>query len=212
MRKHLRFVLVMVALCIGLVAVGVLTTCLETAKAAPQVAVRPLAPYFAHLDVVGVAADTWYILVDLSDSTNFPHYRTNNIVLKQLGYTGVLSEATQFDVRFGVVGSVDNTETYVEFFHTMHGLRTTQFDERWTLPEHGLNLYVSSDDTAYFVATREITTTVAVTTTTVLDSPVYESGVVTPTVGVGDIVMYLKEVVVADNAIDISVGVAYDTE
>lgn len=209
MRKYLRFVFMALAICIGLAGTGLL---LETLSASPQEVVRPLAPYYAHLDVTDVDASTWYVLVDLSDSTNFPHYGTNNIVLKQLCYTGVLSEAGHFDARFGVVSSVGITESDVEFFHTKHMIEAVQFDEKWTLPEHGLNLYVSSDDTIYFVASREITTTGGITTTLALESPVTESDVVTTYAGIGDIVMYLEEVDVADNAIDISVGVAYDTE
>ena len=39
-------------------------------------------PYLAVLQYEAVAASTAYVLVDLSDSTNFRHLLTNAIVLK----------------------------------------------------------------------------------------------------------------------------------
>jgi len=61
------------------------------------------------------------------------------------------------------------------------------------------------------VATEEYTLTVAVTTTTALESPVTEAGVITTYAEVGDIIMYVEEVD-AGGHIDLSVGVAYDTQ
>lgn len=172
----------------------------------------PRIPYFAYLEIADLEASTWYILVDLSDEENFPHVGTTVINLKQLNYTGVLSEATHWDMHFGVVGELGDSTTYVEWFHVAHRVRNTQFDEKWTLPEHGLNLALDSSDELRFVATTEFTNTAAVTTTTALESPVTESGVVTTTAGDGDLILYVEEIESGGYFEHLSLGVAYDTE
>lgn len=219
--KYLRIMAVLLALAMGLVltvtVVGLFG--LQHTELAEDVVVvesqalaGPKVPYYAFLDIEDLETSTWYSLVDLDNRTNFPHYRANSVVLKQLHYTGVLSDALHFDVRFGVVITMGDDASLIDWFHVSHRVRATQFDEKWTLPEHGLNLYVNTtNEDLGFVATKEYTTTVAVTTTTALESPVTESGVVTIYAEVGDIIMYVEEVD-AGGHIDLSVGVAYDTQ
>jgi len=217
--KHLRWLTILLALALALAALSAVLGALGTAKPDDMVELPPIeaqalagpkVPYYAFLDVEDLEASSWYSLVDLDDRTNFPHYQINSAVLKQLHYTGVLSDATHWDLQFGVVCAISDNGADVEWFHTSHRVRATQFDEKWTLPEHGLNLVVTSEK-IQFVATEEYTLTVAVTTTTALESPVTEAGVITTYAEVGDIIMYVEEVD-AGGHIDLSVGVAYDTQ
>ena len=221
--KHSKFLAVLLALIVGLVSTLVVVGLFEMQNAEladdvvvmeSQAVVGPKVPYYAFLEIEDQTASTWYVLVDLDDRTNFPHYQTNSAILKQLSYTGVLSEADHWDMRFGVVCALSDNGADVKWFHTAHRVRNTQFDASLELPEHGLNLVVdTSDEDLQFVATKEYTLTTAITTTTALESPVTESGVITTFAEVGDILMYVSEDDGApDPGIDLSVGVAYDTD
>lgn len=211
--KRLKWLIVLLAVALGLGFTSAILGILRSADASPAaIGPRPLVPHFAFLEVDDLTASTWYSLVDLSDVTNFPHIGTNSIVLKQLHYTGVLSAAGHIDLKFGVVITMGDEASLVKWFHTSHRVRTTQFDEKWTLPEHGLNLYVNETaEELRFVATTEYTTTVAITTTTALESPVTESDVITTYADVGDLILYIEEIDAGAHA-DFSVGTAYSTE
>lgn len=220
--KQFKYIAIMLALALALAfaVLGVVLCGKQNMELAEDVVVvetqatsgRQKVPYYAFLEVDDLTASTWYSLVDLSDATNFPHFRTSEIILKQLHYTGVLSDVTHMDLKFGVVITIGDEASLIRWFHTSHRLRATQFDEKWTLPEHGLNLY--ADETAEelrFVATTEYTTTVAITTTTALESPVTEADVVTTTADVGDLILYIEEIDAGAHA-DFSIGTAYNTE
>lgn len=211
--KYFKWVTILLAVALGLGFTSAILGVLQSADASPAtIGPRPLVPYLAFLEVDDLTASTWYVLVDLDDNTNFPHFRTNTAVLKQLHYTGVLSDATHWDIKFGVVITMGDAASLVDWFHTSHRVRTTQFDEKWTLPEHGLNLYVNTTgEKLWFMASSEYTTTMAVTTTTALESPVTETDVVTTYAEVGDIIMYIEEID-AGGQMDCSVGVSYGTE
>ncbi len=210
-KRYANWVLVLLSVALGIAMLGVLFGCMQEAEAG---IVGPRVPFYTFLEVCDLTADGWYSLVDLDDNANFPHFLTNNIVLKQLHYTGVLSETGHWDLRFGVVITVEDTGSGIEWFHTSHRVRNTQFDTGITLPEHGLNLYVNeTTEKLGFVATTEYTSTAAITTTTALESPVTETDVITTYVEVGDIIMFVEEAAgTGDPGIDLSIGVAYDTD
>jgi hypothetical protein len=199
-------------LAIALFAVASLVGCLarepEELVTIQSIGNRPLVPCEAFVEVNELDTDKWYILIDISDNANYPHARTGSINLKQLSHTGVLSETTHWDIKFGVVGSVNITETYVEWIHIDHRVRTTQFHWDWTLPEHGLNLAVKSDGTLWNVATVAVTTATGITTTT----PISTAGIYSNNVGIGDLIMFVEEIDPGGFIKHLSVGALYGTE
>ncbi len=97
----------------------------------------PRVPYQATLILAAVAADTPYVLVDLSDTTNFPHKLTNGLILKGLD---VYSDSADFDVYVGVVIENDATNGTAKWIYYHKGSGAEDF----RVPEHGLNLCVIS--------------------------------------------------------------------
>jgi len=76
----------------------------------------------AMLRVTGVTADTGYMLVDLSDSTNFPHTATGRIRLYSLTMSGSLkgtAGAGKGYLYFGVITEVDATNGSVDWFYVL---------------------------------------------------------------------------------------------
>lgn len=199
------------AILIALFAIVAINSC-ELAVAPPtpvefdaqSLSSRPHAPYLTHM-YTEVSTDTWYILVDLSDTTNYPHAGTNSIILKSLHYAGDLGTATHWDWNVGVVTSIAATTANIEWIMRTPRNRLAQFDGEWTLPEHGLNLAVTGG-VLPFVGTI-VSPTNAITSGTVLTASAY----ITAMAEVGDLVLYLDEA--ADNVeFHFSVCTMYDTE
>ena len=71
--------------------------------------------YLAVLGAEAVAASTAYVLVDLSDTTNFPHANTRAIVLHDLYLTGEKASTGIYDIWVGVVTEVDATNGSVDW-------------------------------------------------------------------------------------------------
>ena len=203
------------AILIALFAIVAINSCEKVVAPPPSVPVpdeftiqglgsRPHVPYLTHL-YTEVSTDTWYILVDLSDTTNYPHAATNSIILKSLHYAGDLGTATHWDANVGVVTSIAATTTNIEWLMRIPRNRLAQFDGRWWLPEHGLNLAVTGG-VLPFVGTI-VSPTNAITSGTVLSGSAYITG----TAEVGDLILYLDEL--ADNVdFHFSICTAYDTE
>lgn len=66
--------------------------------------------YQAMLVDEDISAATPYVLVDLSDDTNFPHTDTTSVWLKKLAFNAELSGDAQFNVYVGVVVENDGTD------------------------------------------------------------------------------------------------------
>jgi len=168
---------------------------------------RPHVPYQTHL-YTEVITDTWYILVDLSDTTNYPHAQTNSVILKEQHLAGDLSAAVHWQIQIGVVTELDATDGTIEFFHSAARVRSGQFFQAWDMPEHGLNLLIASDAPQFFITT-EMTTSVAITSTAMISSALPASAGGYP--AVGDVVLFLD----ADDehsTLHLSVDTLYDTE
>jgi len=179
---------------------------------APVMQVGPKVPYLSFLTVSDLEVDKWYVLIDLDDAANSPHARTGSINLKQIVQAGVLSEATHWDIQFGVVGTVSTSTTHIEWIHRDHRVRSTQWHTNWFLPEHGINLTVRDDGTLMFVATASYTDTVFITSSTSLSSTISSGGVVTTTPEVGDLIMFVEEIETGGYLTHLSVGVLYNTQ
>lgn len=206
----MKFWKCMLTILIGLVLVVGLAWYLGSpppVEAKPQaIGVRPHVPYLVHYRADETVEDTWGILIDLSDNSNYPHANTDRIILKALQVNGVLTDTKKWQLSLGVVVTSSTTGTGIQWIHENTRYTATQFDYDWTLPEHGLNLMVSSD-TLPFVFTTEVTATTTITSGTVITA----TSSVTATVGVGDLIGYVDEIEDAA-ALYVSVDIAYDTE
>lgn len=203
--KYLQCALVVIlvlAVVVGLVAcLGPEPVVVET----QAVSNRPLTPYMAYYYAEN-AADTWVILVDLSDRTNYPHVHTNKVILKSLHYAGDLGAAKRWHWNVGVVTAVTTVTTDIEWITGGERTTATEFDERWELPEHGLSLMVVGG-TLDRVATFETVSTAVVTSSTEISTTVGVTG----TVGVGDLILFMDEIT---NTTELHFGITtgYDTE
>lgn len=175
------------------------------------------ARHVAHLNVEAVAASTTYILVDLSDTTNFPHVATSEIhVLGIVTSIEQLSDGS-FDVYFGVVTENDATNGSASFFYAIHseGVQNPtdssggqHIEADFTLgganPE-GVICDVLSGATTRFVSNNELSSSVLLQNDVARTTPV---GTANP--AVGDLVMYLEEVN-DGGTLDVGVTVIYET-
>ena len=78
------------------------------------------ARYFVSLGAEAVAASTPYVLVDLSDTTNFPHENTNALHLCGLILHTEKASDGVFDIWVGVVTENDATDGSAEWIHVYH--------------------------------------------------------------------------------------------
>ena len=169
----------------------------------------PKVPYRAcYHEAVGVTVDTAYLLVDLSDSTNWPHSATNEIILKTIAAQGAVSGAHQWDLTVGVVVENDATDGTAVWMVDEHLLSLTGsygYDAH-NFPAGGLNLRVTSDALTYGVANNHSELT-AWQNDTAISATVGTTG----TVAVGDLVILADEIT-DGSTLDFSICVDYDTE
>ena len=210
MSKFERFLVIVLALVLALGSVVGIVGCLAPESEPPQeftqqaLGPRPHVPYLTHL-YTEVDTDTWFILIDLSDKTNYPHANINGIILKSLQYAGDLSAAKRWDWDVGIVTAIAADTTNIEWVTSGTHIEASQFDSRWWLPEHGLNLGVVGG-VLPFVGTI-VSETNAITSSTTLSGSAY----ITAVVAVGDLVLYLDEVE-NDATLYFTMDTAYDTE
>lgn len=202
--------------CVFAVLLGAILTVgvmgLFTASAVPVVepqaaSSRPLAPCLSHCDLEDLSADKYVILVDLSDTTNYPHYKTNRIILKNIQYVGNLSAAMSWRYRVGVIVAVDDTDINVEWIAASSLKRSMYFNESWWPPEHGLSLEVRNA-TLENVATNSVSAIATLSTTTYISTCLVGAGALP---GVGDLILFTDEI--SDTAtLDFFIDVGYDAE
>lgn len=76
--------------------------------------------WVASLGAEAVAASTPYVLVDLSDTTNFPHSEANWINLLQLILNSEKATDGAFDIWIGVIIENDATNGTAKWLHVFH--------------------------------------------------------------------------------------------
>lgn len=160
------------------------------------------ARYFVSLGAEAVAASTPYVLVDLSDITNFPHEMTNALHLLGLILHAEKASDGVFDIWVGVVIENDETDGSVEFIHVYHleasGNATDSTDRfaqsiDFTLGGHdvdGINLRVAGGATPHLATNQTQANDGNWQNDTNRASPVGS----TTKVGVGDLVVWVEEV------------------
>lgn len=162
----------------------------------------PKAPYQVSLVFAAVDAGTPYVLVDLSDTTNFPHIATGHIVLRGLN---VIANNANFDVYVGVVVENDATDGTAHWLYYSKGVTA----EAFRVPEHGIDLTVDTANTRLrFVRTNSTQANSANwQNDTSRVSPVGS----TTKPGVGDLVLLIDETAGSETVTG-RVDVYYDTE
>lgn len=168
----------------------------------------PKTPYTACYHETGnIVTDTAYLLVDLSNTTDWPHTATNEIILKSVAVQGTVGGAhASWYLNVGVVVENDATNGTAAWIDSQIAISGTFSPPQRTFAEGGLNLRTASDTLVYGV------------TNSTNDRTLWQNDVgitatvgTTGTVGVGDLVILADEI--SDGAtFDFSVCVDYDTE
>jgi hypothetical protein len=180
-------------------------------------------PVFAvMLGAEAVSASTGYVLVDLSDTTNFRHDSTGEVHLLGLVLTAEKAGDGVYDLWVGVVTEVDATDgsvSWVQAFHMEAVGNSTDSTDRfawqvdYTLggrnPE-GLNLCISSGALVYVVTNQTQANNVTWQTDTGLASPAGAGGGTTGRPGAGDLVLWVEEIS-GTGTIDFHVVALYET-
>lgn len=158
------------------------------------------------LGAEAVAASTGYVLVDLSDTTNYKHVGTTEIHLLGLSLGTEKAGDGVFDVWVGVVTEVDATDgsvTWIERFDIEAVGNTTDSTDRFAWAKDytlggrnidGINCRVSSGALTHFISNQTLANSNVWQTDTGLASPVGAAAGATGKPGAGDLVVYVEEV------------------
>jgi len=177
--------------------------------------IRP--QYIAHLNIENIAASTPYVLVDLSDTTNYKHTKTAEVQV--LAIFGSIETKTTgiFDVYFGGIVENDATDGTAVFFDGVHveiqsnptdNTAHVQFFHDYTLGgllPNGIPLAVVSG-----ALTRITSLHTDADVRWQNDTNIVTAGNATGRVGVGDCVMFVEEVT-DGGTLDASITVIYTT-
>jgi hypothetical protein len=165
-----------------------------------------------NFGIEALSATTGYVLVDLSDTTNFKHIPTGEIHVLGMSVSTERAATGVYDLHLGVIIRVDATNADTKWFEIVRletGTdRVVQFYD-YTLggrnPE-GVNLRVTSGATARFLSNQGLTNSTVFQTDVNLTSPV---GSTTPS-GLGDLVLYAEEVS-GTGTVDFNITLFYET-
>ena len=135
-----------------------------------------------------VTTTAWAVLVDLSDTTNFPHAGTSQINLSSLRVIVDKTSDSQGAVSVGVITRVDGTNADVTFFASLRFFNSTetllQRLDNWSPSQFRCG--VSTGDLTQAISNIKDFSVASVNTGTLLDSPRAPSTVLP---AVGDIVV-----------------------
>ena len=184
-------------------------------------------PLLAVVGAEGVAASTAYVLVDLSDTTNYRHKDTNAIHLLGLNLHAEKASDGVYDVWVGVISEVDATNGTAIWLHCWHleavGNPTDSTDRFAGVVDFtfgganpdGVNLEVNastagSEKLRYVVSNLTQASNTNWQTDTGLASPVGAAGGSTGKPGAGDLVVWVEEVS-GEGTIDFVISALYQT-
>ena len=159
--------------------------------------------YTAVLQAEAVSASTGYVLVDLSDITNFPHDKIGAIEVLGMVITTEKASDGVFDLWFGVISEVDDENGSADWFQVIHleasGNATDSTDRfAWQVdytfgganPKGVYCLVTSNEATPHLITNIEQNANATWQTDVNLSSPAGD----TTKPGAGDIVMWAEEV------------------
>ena len=152
--------------------------------------------FVASLGAEAVSASTAYVLVDLSDSTNFPHNHTGYILLKSLRLHAEKASDGVYDVWVGVITEVDASNGTADWLHVFHlehiANNSAETTDRFAQQVFfgPANLEIVSGALTHVVTNQQQAGNTNWQTDANLTSPV---GATTKS-GVGDLVVWVEEV------------------
>jgi len=167
---------------------------------------------FVELAVDDIAVDTGYQIIDLSDTTNFPHAHTDRLIVKSIELEGAISTAGSglFTVCVGIVTETDSTDGSmtalrkweVKDIGDAHTFHVQEF------PLAGVDCKVIGGVLQHFASNVEV----ADNANWANDAGIQNiNGTTAGNPGVGDLVAYVDETVTG-STLNLRIGVAYDTE
>lgn len=169
--------------------------------------------HWVHLGAEAVAADTGYVLCDLSDTTNYHHTKTNGVHVCELHCGADINSGT-FDFWFGVITEVDASNGTSQWFHVVHGEKATSLNQMSNftmggLSPEGLDLTIVGGVAINHLSNVSLAGDTLWQNDTGLASPVGAASGATGKPSAGDIVMYCEEVTTGTT--DFSICLAYYT-
>ena len=140
-----------------------------------------------------IGTPTAYMLVDLSDITNFKHASIGAIVVDWVDFQADIMSGT-WNAHFGVVTELDGSNGTVEFFHAIQMEKATNHNVERT-PPGGVNLKVVGGVPAYLLTNHKLEGDTLIQNDVYLVSP---AGSAIP--AVGDLVLYMEEETAGESA------------
>jgi len=141
---------------------------------------------WVHYVATGIAAVTYAILIDLSDTTNFPHDRTGRIDLSTLGIQVEGDATSDGNIKIGVITRIDGTDADISFAGSTLFSRVAgqHINLGRSISPSQLKMGVTAGNLDQGITNDTEASVVAVNTGLTLDSP---NGSITP--GLGDIII-----------------------
>lgn len=169
--------------------------------------------HWLHLGAEAVAASTAYMLVDLSDATNYHHVKTNGIHLCELQVGAEIHSGT-FDLWFGVITEVDASNGTAQWFHVVHAEKKSTLNVMASfmvggLNQQGLDLTIVAGAAVNHLSNVSLAGDTLFQNDTGLASVLGAAAGATGIPGAGDIVMYVEEV--STGTMDFSICTGYYT-
>ena len=167
--------------------------------------------YIAVMNVEAIAASTAFVLVDLSDTTNYPHNLTSKIILHAIHLHVEAHSNGVFDLWIGVVKEADATNGSVDWIEVAHleGL-TSLLGWHDDMSYGPANLEIVDGELTHVITGASQDDNTNWQTDTGLQSPAGAAAGATGKPGAGDLVMWVEKVSGSGN-LDVSVAVQYET-
>lgn len=137
----------------------------------------------------GIAASGYSILVDLSDTTNFPHDRTGRIDISEISISVDRDSTATGVIKIGVIVGIDGTDADIVWATqlTFEKSDTRNISKRQRYSPSQLKLGVSGGALTRGISNNTTASETSVNTGVTLESP-RGAGTVTP--AVGDVIVY----------------------
>jgi len=157
------------------------------------------------ISVAAATTSTAAVVIDFSDTTNFKHRETGEIVLSDIKANVDGATSSTYTVRLGVISAISPTQGTVTWFWTIDASAAGTVISRAYGDNHYWRLKVASDSTTPYILSN----------VTSAASTIYQSDVVLPSpiggsvAGLGDLVFDVTKD--TTNALPISFELMYHT-
>lgn len=152
-------------------------------------------------------ATSWFMLVDLSDTTTFPHNETTGLVLDFVSYSILANANSDGNLDIGVVTEVDDVDGSASFVYHRDWVGESGGGAGAQIYEGGINFAPNSIDcTIDNGAGTKFLSSESVAADSALQTDVALSGVASSAPGVGDLVMRVVNDDVSNALVSITVG------